>query len=152
MRGSASACIRVRFQRHNVLPYAFCFNFLEATGSISFASPSSLFFFSSLFPSSYVPLSSVTASATARRPSWELREMYHGGFQHCGCCYVYISSSSLSYPSPFSPRLLFSILPRRSHTTPPRPVSSLSFPSHSIYPFLATRSLMPLPLHHGVKG
>lgn len=46
MQGRASACVRVRFQRHDALPYAFCFNFLEATGSISFASPSPLFFFS----------------------------------------------------------------------------------------------------------
>lgn len=69
MQGRASACVRVRFQRHDVLPYAFCFNFLEATGSISFASPSPLFFFlSSLSPSPCVPLFAVTASAaTARR-------------------------------------------------------------------------------------
>jgi len=45
MQGSASTCVRIRFQQHDVLPYAFCFNFLEATGSISFASPSALFFF-----------------------------------------------------------------------------------------------------------
>lgn len=109
-----------------------CFNFLEATGSISFASPSPLLFFFSLFaflPSSCVPLFSVTASAaaaaaaTARPPSWELREMYHGGFQHCGCCWVYIPILPLPCLPPSSPlRLLFSILPRQ----PDRPHRALS--------------------------
>lgn len=88
MQGRASACVRVRFQRHDVLPYAFCFNFLEATGSISFASPSPLFFFSLRFPLRRVfPYSpSRLPPPLLVVPSWELRDMYHGGFQHCGCC------------------------------------------------------------------
>lgn len=53
-------CVLVRFQ-HDVLPYAFCFNFLEATGSISFAFQFRLFFSSLLSFSSCVPLSAVTA-------------------------------------------------------------------------------------------
>lgn len=144
---SALACVRVRFQRHDVLPYAFCFNFLEATSSISF--PLLLFFFPSFFtlfgpPSrSCVPLSPVAASATALpRPSWELREMYHGGFQHCGCCARYISSPS---PIPPYPHSLTAFLhpPTPSPSSPPRPDSLFSL--LPVYPFPTTLSLSLTP-------
>lgn len=146
-RMSALACVRVRFQLHDVLPYAFCFNFLEATSSISF--PLLFFFFSSFFtlfgpPSrSCVPLSPVAASATALpRPSWELREMYHGGFQHCGCCARYISSPS---PIPPYPHSLTAFLhpPTPSPSSPPRPDSLFSL--LPVYPFPTTLSLSLTP-------
>lgn len=142
-----------------MLPYAFCFNFLEATGSISFASPSPLFFslslslfLSSLSPSLGVPLSAVTASAaTARRflvgaprnvPRW-----FSALWMLLG---IYPHSPSLSYPSPIAPCspafLRPPTPPLASPNVPTAPCLSLSFPSHSVYPFLAMRSLMPPPL------
>lgn len=101
-------------------PMLFCFNFLEATGS-PFRSPTLLFsrsFFFSLHSLQRVPLSSVTA----RHPSWELREMYHGGFQHCVDAARYISSSSSLF---FLPALLCVGFPPASHTIPTAPCLSI---------------------------
>lgn len=151
MQGNASACVRVRFQRHDVLPYAFCFNFLEATGSISFAS---LLFFLPLFAFPFVcPLYPPT-----RLPP-PLLAVSRGSSAKCTTAVFstvdaarYIFSFSLSYPTLFPPRRLFSVLPPPAPPVPTAPCLSPSFPSRSIYPFLAMRSLTPPPLRHGVKG
>jgi len=121
MQGSASTCVRIRFQQHDVLPYTFCFNFLEATGSISFASPSALFFLRFRLivcpPSRFPPL-----LLTPRGNSAKCTTMVFSTVDAAR----YISHPLLFYPSTFSPHLLFTSY--AGPTTLPRPVSRFPFP------------------------
>lgn len=156
-RGNASAYVQVRFQRHDVLPYAFCFNFLEATGSISFVSTTPLFF----FLSSLSPSLCVSPYPPSRLPPL-LLVVPRGSSAKCTTVVFstvdaarYILSSSPFYPSPFLPSPASPHPPTVGPTVPIVPTApclSLSFPSRSVYPFLATRSLMPPPLRHGEIG
>lgn len=124
MQGRASACVRVRFQRHDALPYAFCFNFLEATGSISFASPSPLFFFlSSLSPSPCVPLFAVTASAATARRSLVGAPRYVPRWFSALWMLLGIYSHPPLLSLPISPSLASLHPPTPSPPSPPRPVS-----------------------------
>lgn len=156
-RRSASACVRVRFQRHDVLPYAFCFNFLEATGSrfplftrdlFLFPSPPplSLFLFTQCLSLSSVTASAATALAVPRGSPAKCTTVVFSTVDAAR----YISSSSLLPIPLYSPRV-FSILPRRPHR-PHRALSPVLLSLLPIYPYPATHSLMPPPLRHRVKG
>lgn len=97
------ACVRVRFQRHDVLPYAFCFNFLEATGSISFPLLS-LFFLPFFYP--FRPSPPHVLSSPDPRSSFRHCSLPRGSSAKCTTVVFstvdaarYISSSSSSYPS-----------------------------------------------------
>lgn len=164
-RRGASACVRVRFQRHDVLPYAFCFNFLEATGSISFPSFHARSFSLSpslppLLPPSFtlsLSLSLSSFSVFLYPPSQLPLLVPRGSPAKCTTVVFstvdaarYISSSSL-LPIPPCPPRPFSILPRRLHR-PHRALSLVLLSLLPIYPLLATHSLMPPPLRHRVKG
>lgn len=150
---SALACVRVRFQRHDVLPYAFCFNFLEATSSISF--PLLLFFFPSFFtlfgsPSrSCVPLSPVAASATAL-PRGSSAKCTTVVFSTVDAVLGIYPHPPLSLPTLTHSRL-FSILPRQVRR--PHRALTRSFPSFPFIPSL--RHTLSLSRRHpsdGVKG
>lgn len=129
---SASACVLVRFQRHDVLPYAFCFNFLEATGS---PFRSLLFPFFSLFvlpnaspyPPSLLAVSLVGAPRNVPRrfsALWMLLGIY---------------------PRPPLPTSLPAFLPQLSSILPRRPHRALSL-AFSLSPsFLSLLPVYPFP-------
>lgn len=160
--GGASACVRVRFQRHDVLPRAFCFNFLEATGSISFASPFPSSFFS-LFVSPLSPLVVCPPYPPSRLPpSPPLLVVPRGSSAKCTTVVFstvdaagYISPSSLSYVSPppvVPPSSALLHPPTPARPSPPRPVSFLSLPFRLSLPHDAlSRAATPPPRSKGLN-
>lgn len=161
-RRSASACVRVRFQRHDVLSYAFCFNFLEATGSISlsFSSRALLPFFSLLLLSpSPLPPSLPPPSLSLSLHSVSFPILRHSIRRRCSpslvgaprnvpwwfsALWMLLSSSSL-LPTPSCPPRLFSHPPTPAPSSPPRPLSPVLLSLLPVYPFPATHSHAATP-------
>lgn len=147
-RKSTLACVRVRFQRHDVLPYAFCFNFLEATGFIPFPLPIPL-----LSLSFFLLFSLSPACPPIPRHGFRYCSLPRGSSAKCTTVVFstvdaarYISSSS---PNP--PYLPTAFLhPPTPCPTPHRALSR----SFSSYPFIPStrRALSYRHPSVGVKG